>query len=406
MRKERHLGKLNIIISGVILFLALVIFFIVGAVNNSKKRTFTGIVNEEGNDFDILLEISKSWTIGEEYGDDAYGEQFDFKIDDNKKYELRHWSLTIDFDSEKFDLLKIDSSWNVTTKELGKKIIISVDNPEITLINISPSEGNTFGYIFHLRNQIFVSDSDNFTYTLTGTAYRPFVSYPAFWVLAVLLFVYIAVVVSFTIISIREQHFIKFKEQSYSIISQSMNTFASLIDTKDPYTKDHSARVSYYSVKIARKLGMDDEYVRNIAYIALMHDCGKLVIEDDILTKPAKLTAEEFKIMKEHTTYGGNALKNLTAIKDMQDGAMYHHERYDGSGYPKGLKGEEIPLCARIIGVADALDAMNSDRCYRKRLSREKILSELENCSGKQFDPKIAKIVIDMINNNEIEIEK
>ena len=185
-----------------------------------------------------------------------------------------------------------------------------------------------------------------------------------------------------------------------------MNTFASLIDTKDPYTKDHSARVSYYSTKIARKLGLDDEYVRNIAYIALMHDCGKLLIDDDILTKPAKLTMEEYEIMKTHTTNGGKALQNFTSIKEIVNGAMYHHEHYDGTGYPKGLKGEEIPLSARIIGVADALDAMASDRCYRKRLTEEVIKQELIECSGTQFDPKIANLVVEMINSGEINLKE
>jgi HD-GYP domain-containing protein (c-di-GMP phosphodiesterase class II) len=183
-----------------------------------------------------------------------------------------------------------------------------------------------------------------------------------------------------------------------------MNTFASLIDFKDPYTKDHSARVSYYSVKIARKLGLSDDFVRNIAYIALMHDCGKLLIEDDILSKPSKLTDGEYNIMKTHTTNGGLALENFTSIEGIKDGAMYHHERWDGAGYPKGLKGEEIPLCARIIAVADALDAMSSDRCYRKRLPKEVILEELETCAGSQFDPKIAELTIKMINSGEIDI--
>ena len=402
MKKEKHLGKLNMIVSGIILVLSIAIFFAFGTFNNNRKRVFEGTLNEGHKSFDVNLNISKSWFNGEE---NNYGQQFDFVIDNHKKYDLKNWSLTVNFDSDYFEFVKVDDAWNVDYVEDGKTLTIK-PHTDIDLVNISPKENNSFGFIFILKNKITEGDFSDFTYSLNGTMNRKFISYPVFWVFVVLVITYIAAVVSFTIISVREKNFEKFKEQSYSIISQSMNTFASFIDTKDPYTRDHSARVSYYSVKIARKLGLDDEYVRNIAYISLMHDCGKLLIPDEILTKPAKLTIDEYSIMKQHTTYGGKALENLTAIKDMQDGAMYHHERYDGNGYPKGLKGEEIPLCARIIGVADALDAMSSDRCYRARLSKEKILSELEECSGKQFDPKIAALVVEMINSGEIDIDE
>ena len=373
------------------------------AINNNTTRDYSGIVNKETKSFYVTLDISKSWANNEGSESENWGEQFDFAVKDLKEYKLANWSLTLDFNDDKFELLTVDDAWNVDYKVDGKKLIIT-PHKDITLVNIRPKEANTFGFILILKNKIESVNFVNFNYTLSGKVYRTYVSYPIFWVLALLTFTYIAFLIAYIVIKKREKNFEMFKEQSYSIISQSMNTFASLIDTKDPYTKDHSGRVSYYAVKIARKLGLKDEEVKNLAYIALMHDCGKLVIPDELLTKPAKLTPEEYSIMKEHTTYGGKALENFTSIKDMHDGALYHHEKWNGTGYPKGLKGEEIPLCARIIGVADALDAMNSDRCYRKRLSREKILTELRNYSGVQFDPKIATLVINMINNGEIQI--
>ena len=403
MDKKKNFGKINLIVSFIILAGALIAFFVYGAINNNTTRDYSGIVNKETKSFYVTLDISKSWANNEGSESENWGEQFDFAVKDLKEYKLANWSLTLDFNDDKFELLTVDDAWNVDYKVDGKKLIIT-PHKDITLVNISPKEANTFGFILILKNKIESVNFVNFNYTLSGKVYRTYVSYPIFWVLALLTFTYIAFLIAYIVIKKREKNFEMFKEQSYSIISQSMNTFASLIDTKDPYTKDHSGRVSYYAVKIARKLGLKDEEVKNLAYIALMHDCGKLVIPDELLTKPAKLTPEEYSIMKEHTTYGGKALENFTSIKDMHDGALYHHEKWNGTGYPKGLKGEEIPLCARIIGVADALDAMNSDRCYRKRLSREKILTELRNYSGVQFDPKIATLVINMINNGEIQI--
>jgi energy-coupling factor transport system substrate-specific component len=135
-----------------------------------------------------------------------------------------------------------------------------------------------------------------------------------------------------------------------------------------------------------------------------MHDCGKIGIPESILTKPAKLTPEEYKMMQSHTTYGGEALKDFTAINGIVEGALYHHERFDGTGYPKKLKGSDIPLYARIIGVADALDAMNSDRCYRPHLSPDVIKKELKNNSGSQFDPDIVEVTLELIEDGDIKL--
>ena len=141
-----------------------------------------------------------------------------------------------------------------------------------------------------------------------------------------------------------------------------------------------------------------------LGYIALMHDCGKIGIPDNILTKPARLTPEEFAIMQSHTTYGGEALQDFTSIPGIVEGALYHHERYDGTGYPKKLKGDNIPLYARIICVADALDAMNSDRCYRSHLRPDLIKKELKSNAGTQFDPDIVECVLELIEDAVIKL--
>ena len=178
-----------------------------------------------------------------------------------------------------------------------------------------------------------------------------------------------------------------------------MNTFAGLIDSQDPYTSGHSTRVAIYSSEISRRMGMSEDEVQTMYYIALMHDCGKIGIPDYILTKPGKLTDGERKIIQSHTVVGGSVLEHFTAIPEIRLGALYHHERYDGNGYPEGLKRDAIPLCARIICVADSYDAMSSKRCYRASLPKEAILKELRDNAGEQFDPKIVQYMIDMIQD-------
>ena len=156
---------------------------------------------------------------------------------------------------------------------------------------------------------------------------------------------------------------------------------------------------------IAEKMGYEGEELDRIYYIALLHDCGKIGVPDNILGKPGKLTAEEFEIIKSHTVRGGEILSSFKSLKNAGEGARYHHERYDGKGYPEGLAGENIPLIARIICVADSFDAMNSNRVYRKKLTSEYIISELENNKGAQFDPKIADIMLNLIKSGKIKLD-
>jgi diguanylate cyclase (GGDEF)-like protein/putative nucleotidyltransferase with HDIG domain len=171
---------------------------------------------------------------------------------------------------------------------------------------------------------------------------------------------------------------------------QTIETIANTLDAKDEYTQGHSRRVSEYAVQIAREMCMDETEIENIKYIALLHDIGKIGVPDYVLNKPGRLTDSEYELMKQHTVTGGEILKDISLFKDLDVGAKYHHERYDGKGYPNGLKGEEIPLVARIICMADSYDAMTSNRVYRNHLSKEVVMSEIERCRGTQFDPAVA----------------
>lgn len=190
------------------------------------------------------------------------------------------------------------------------------------------------------------------------------------------------------------------KQQVYkSILNQSLETFAHAIDAKDEDTNGHSIRVAVYSREIAGRMHFSEEEQEQIYYMAMLHDIGKIGIPDSILKKPGKLTEEEMEIIRSHPSIGGEILKDFTAIEGISDGARYHHERYDGGGYNEGLKGEEIPLFARIICVADCYDTMSSRRVYKDYNNEDYILNELRECSGKQFDPDIVPYMIEMIED-------
>lgn len=183
---------------------------------------------------------------------------------------------------------------------------------------------------------------------------------------------------------------------------QTIVTIANTIDAKDEYTRGHSRRVAEYSTMIAQEMGLDGNMVREIRSIALLHDIGKIGVPDSVLNKPGKLTNEEYDIMKQHTMMGAEILKDIGMLPGIDVGAKYHHERYDGKGYPDGLAGEDIPLIARIIAVADAFDAMTSNRVYRKHLDMERVMGELEKGRGLQFDPEADDALITMLKEKRL----
>lgn len=181
---------------------------------------------------------------------------------------------------------------------------------------------------------------------------------------------------------------------------QMVQALASTIDAKDSYTNGHSTRVAQYSVMLAKKMGYTGEKLEQLLYAAMLHDIGKIGVPREIINKPSKLTDEEYAIIKTHPAIGENILKEVSEIPDIAIGARWHHERYDGKGYPDGLKGEEIPELARIIGVADAYDAMTSKRSYRDVLPQEVVTGELEKGKSTQFDSEIADIMIELIKED------
>lgn len=187
---------------------------------------------------------------------------------------------------------------------------------------------------------------------------------------------------------------------------QTVRALANAIDAKDSYTIGHSERVSEYAALIAAEMGWNETDVDNLRFKALLHDVGKIGVPDSILNKPTRLSDMEYDVIKTHPSIGADILSTVTVIPGADQVAKYHHERYDGKGYPDGLAGESIPLEARIVGIADAYDAMSSDRCYRKKLSREEMRQQFVQGRGTQFDPEMLDAFLHMFDENRLKLTK
>ena len=181
---------------------------------------------------------------------------------------------------------------------------------------------------------------------------------------------------------------------------ESIETLRFTVEAKDPYTRGHSDRVSEYSVLIGKQLNLSDEDLKTLKIGGLFHDVGKIGVPDSILLKTEKLTDDEYSEIKNHPAIGAHILSNATIFKNIIPIVKHHHEKYDGTGYPGKLKGEDIPLFARIAAIADTFDAMTSKRTYRDSLGLDIVKSEIEKCKGTQFDPKLADIFLDILNNH------
>lgn len=192
-------------------------------------------------------------------------------------------------------------------------------------------------------------------------------------------------------------------EQAYL---ESIKTLRYTIEAKDMYTRGHSDRVAAYSVLIGKKLGLSEEDLHTLNIGGLFHDIGKIGVPDSILLKEAKLTDDEYSQIKQHPNIGVHILSNATIFNDILPIVEHHHERYDGTGYPGKLAGNDIPYLARITAVADSFDAMASKRAYRASLSLDQIIFEFERCKGTQFDPELADLFLDILRNHYDEIKE
>ena len=203
------------------------------------------------------------------------------------------------------------------------------------------------------------------------------------------------------------------KEAYEELTLETLSSLARVVDAKDHYTKGHSFRVAAYAKGMAKLLGYTFTKAEQLYFAGLIHDVGKIGISETIIRKPGKLTPQEYEIIKSHSALGGDILKGIKQFPIFEQVARSHHERYDGAGYPDGLRGRSIPYSARIVAICDTFDAMTSDRSYRKALTDEAALEELKKCAGTQFDPELVNVFCelyysfpDSIRNHIEELEK
>ncbi|MDX6491732.1 MAG: hypothetical protein QOD43_1977 [Gaiellaceae bacterium] len=178
------------------------------------------------------------------------------------------------------------------------------------------------------------------------------------------------------------------------------------IEARDPYTRGHSTRVTELAEAVAQRLGWSEERIASLRVGGPLHDIGKLAVSDEVLCKEGRLDDDELAQIREHPKIGAKLLLRVTSLREAIPYVLYHHERWDGTGYPSGKAGEEIPVEARVLAIADAFDAMTSDRPYRSALSREEALAEVERCAGTQFDPKIARVFLEVFGETEAELPR
>ncbi len=400
---------------------------------NNTIRTISGTseADESGVSIDIHLRGNSTdmWDKADEFlGETIKGMIYEGTVTNGSGYKMTEWSIL----QNVTELGYVNNAWCGTleiTQNLGGETktqtldLRNLDKDEIeldyhmsatdVLITLNPSDtivyhpsttdkempldaggSVTAGIIIYSYDTDYDLTDFTFEYKLQKGYLEQsdamgFIIALTIWVLALLAYIFSAI----TSVAYEK----KLKEND-RLIKESLDVFTSFVDAKDPYTKGHSNRVAEYSRSIAEKLGYDEERCKQIYYVALLHDIGKCYVPDEILKKPSRLTDEEFAIIKTHTTHGAEMVKNFSSIEDIRDGALFHHERYDGKGYPTGCAGEDIPLIGRIICVADAYDAMNSNRVYRNKLSREVIIDELKKNSGTQFDPKIVEVFLEVLD--------
>lgn len=342
-------------------------------------------------DSDMSLEVTnpegKVWDDMYRYPGMPCGAEYSFVVNNGDARKLTDWSVRIDFDAP----FEIDSSWNGEYLIEGNSLVFSPDQ-EMSLVEFD--DDCYFGAVLYSRHLLNVN-----SYTIMGKMPLDPASMPFTYILAAMYLLWLIYVGSSILSKQKIEKMQQQRDHDMEILNQSIRTFTSFIDAKDSYTRNHSIRVAIYAKELGRRIGLDEEELQNLYYGTLLHDVGKIGIPDEILGNEGRLTPEEYDIIKTHPLKGVEMLEHFTAIPNISDCAHYHHERYDGKGYPEGFTREQIPLFGRIAAIADSFDVMSLDRKYQKALKRDEIIEELNNNAGTQFDPKLVPIMIDMLND-------
>lgn len=338
---------------------------------------------------------TKRRTLWDNKQDSSIGSFYEITLFNTTNSSFSDWTVKFKIPKEAF----VENQWNCNIL-LDEDILII--KPHYNRASFIKSNENTsFGFTLSFKDTFIPKEyeiSGKFVQNILSniTIRNIFIS-----ILIILTGLTFSVIASF--ILKRQLSFLqKQQKRDNEFIEQTMKSFTNFIDNKDPYTSGHSIRVANFTKEIARRMGFDEQNQLNMYYAALMHDIGKITVPDEILMKQTTLSTDEWERIQKHTENGVRLLKDFTVLPIIKDAVLYHHERYDGNGYVSKLKGEQIPLVARIVCIADSFDAMTSNRYYRLKFSDDRTIKELERCAGKQFDPNIVVHMIEMIKDGTV----
>ena len=275
---------------------------------------------------------------------------------------------------------------------------ITVDRTNLEPIAYTNLQGGTYTFNMNIKTALGEGNKD-----MQVIIEKEKATHEEFWFKALMSFLILAAMTMVVVFYVRRKTkaLVKKQEENKLFIREMIEAFAKTIDMKDEYTKGHSTRVAEYTAMLAEELGFDEEEVEKYHNIALLHDIGKIAIPPEVLNKPGQLTDAEFNTIKSHAAKGYRVLKDISIMPELAIGAGAHHERPDGKGYPKGLKGDEIPRVAQIIAVADTFDAMYSDRPYRKRMNFDKAVSIIKEVRGTQLEADVVDAFLRLVDKGE-----
>lgn len=298
-----------------------------------------------------------------------------------------------------YSLVNPDVTYSLENFDISS---VTVKRSDLAPVSYTNLRGGKYTFVMQMTDPQHVSSKE-----LRVTIVKKKAFFEQLWVgfLAFLLLVLMIGVLIKLYIDARTRRFLKKENEQKVLIREIVEAFAKVIDMKDKYTNGHSSRVAEYTGMLCRELGYDEETVEKYYNIALLHDIGKVGVPPEVLNKAGKLTDQEFAIIKSHSALGYNTLKDISIMPELAIGAGAHHERPDGKGYPKGLKGDEIPRVAQIIAVADTFDAMYSDRPYRKRMNFEKAVSIMKEVKGTQLTEDVVDAFLRLVDKGEFRAE-
>ncbi|MCR4715352.1 MAG: HD domain-containing protein [Treponemataceae bacterium] len=384
--KERLITLLIVVSAIFLLSLALSLLlpavFETGEITDSIILTSHSYTEPYGS---LVQNESKKWF---ESGNPLQAAQYDGTITNPTSYDITSWQIQFELPEKAY----ISDSWNGIYSEQNR--IQTINPPKDYNLTIPTGGTITYGFIM-FAPRTYVPGEVTLNYKQKIEISHAWYYY-AILILTIVSGSSLLICIPFIIKVLDLQ---KKEENARITIEQTLKLFANTIEAKDKYTSGHSARVSFYVKELAHRMGLSKQDQQNIYYMAIIHDVGKIGISDSILSKPDILESNEMDIMRTHAAKGGEILADFGSLPGAASVVRHHHERYDGKGYPDGLKGEEIPLFSRIISVADGYDAMTSDRCYRKKLPMSMVREELIANSGTQYDPKVVKCMLDIMDS-------